>query len=189
LKFELRRSREETKKLKMLLKLLVLAFVGYAVAQGIADPRCPVPDRNPAVRLPHDTDCTRHWICQGGNRHLMPACPVGMKFDSPSLSCRTPPVTCGPISTTVAPPVITDPPTTIPPPTDSPTTVPPTDPPTTVPPPTQPPPTAPTVPTTEATTVPPTDVPTTIAPTAGPSTAPPLPPTAPSMKITNNEKN
>lgn len=89
---------------KMLLKLLVLALVGYVASQGVSDPRCTTPDPVPAIRLPHDTDCTRHWICQAGLRHLMPACPFGNNFDSVTLTCRPPAdATCGPVATTVPP--------------------------------------------------------------------------------------
>jgi Chitin binding Peritrophin-A domain len=133
----------------MLVKLLVLALFGCAAAQSVADPRCTIPDRVPALRLPHETDCTRHWICQGGNKHLMPACPPGLKFDTPSMSCRpAADAICGPAAETTPPP-------TTPPPvgTDGPTTAPPT---------TAPPTTAP---------------PTTAPPTGGPSTAPPINPT------------
>ena len=86
----------------MLLKLLVLAFVGYVASQGVADSRCTQPDPVPAIRLPSETDCRRHYLCQAGLRHLMPACPTGMVFDPVSLACRTGTV-CIPIPPTTVP--------------------------------------------------------------------------------------
>jgi Chitin binding Peritrophin-A domain len=132
----------------MLVKLLVLALFGFAAATSVVEPRCTIPDRVPALRLPHETDCARHWICQGGSKHLMPPCPPGNLFDTPSMSCRpAADAICGPAAETTPPPT-TPPPVGTDGPTDEPTTVPPT-------------------------TAPPTDVP----PTGGPSTAPPINPT------------
>ena len=65
---------------------VVLVFSSYVVAQGVPDPRCPSSAR-PVVRLPHETDCSRFYICQFGLRHLMPACPRGLLFDSKSTAC------------------------------------------------------------------------------------------------------
>jgi hypothetical protein len=112
----------------MFVKLLVLALFGCAAGQSVADSRCTIPDRVPTLRLPHETNCARHWICQGGNKHLMPACPTGLLFDTPSMSCRpAADATCGPAAGTTTPPTTTPPPVgTDAPPTDESTTVPPT---------------------------------------------------------------
>ena len=88
----------------MLFKLLVLALIGCVASQGVADTRCIQPDPVPAIRLPSETDCTRHYICQQGNKHLMPACPTGMIFDPVTLTCR-PGSACLPIPPTTIPPV------------------------------------------------------------------------------------
>lgn len=114
----------------MLLKLTLLAFVGLAFAQ--LDPRCPVTNTNPPTRLPSDTNCNVFYICHFGrlwvflkkvldvsqifyiiNHHcrLETHCPVGLQFDTPSLSCREPPVTCGPAPTQPPPTAPTDLPT------------------------------------------------------------------------------
>ncbi|CRK87419.1 CLUMA_CG001221, isoform A [Clunio marinus] len=152
----------------MLKKLVLLTFIGFVASQGVLDTRCPL-DNNPPTRLPHDTDCTLFYVCNFGSRFLMPPCPAPMQFDTPSSSCRTPPVVCGPIDIPTVPPPPTAPPTLPPtiPPTDPPTQ-PPTVPPTV--PPTEPPTVPPTVPPTDAPTDPPTDV---------PATAPPVVPTVP----------
>lgn len=85
---------------KMLLALL--ALVAFAVGQGIPDDRCLPIVPGVTIRLPHDTDCTLFYVCHFGERLLMPACPGGFQFDTPSLQCRQPPVTCGPIATTTS---------------------------------------------------------------------------------------
>ena len=70
----------------MLNYFVVFVFTSYVVAQGIPEPRCPSSAR-PVVRLPHETDCSRFYICQFGLKHLMPACPRGLLFDQRTTAC------------------------------------------------------------------------------------------------------
>jgi Chitin binding Peritrophin-A domain len=71
----------------MLKYLLVLFIVSSATSQGIVDPRCPTTVVRPSIRLPHETDCSRFYICQLGLKHLMPACPKGLLYDAPTSAC------------------------------------------------------------------------------------------------------
>lgn len=72
------------------------------VSQGVEDPRCPNVDGGRSVRLPHESDCSRHYLYQNGRIHLMPACPAQKLFDSVTLRCVfAAEATCGEIETTV----------------------------------------------------------------------------------------
>lgn len=141
----------------MLGRLILLSVIGCAVSQGIPDARCvPPPDPRHPIRLPHPTDCSLWYLCQGSNKFLMPACPSTDGFDANLLICSPLPVQCLVASpTTVAP--TTEAPTTAAPTTLAPVTT--VDPGTTAAPTTEDPTTeAPTTeaPTTEAgTTLPP----------------------------------
>lgn len=70
-----------------MIKLIAFLYLATFVAtQGVWDPRCP-PTATPVIRLPHETDCSRFYICQFGLKHLMPSCPRGFLFDEKSTFC------------------------------------------------------------------------------------------------------
>ena len=69
--------------------LTILVLIGLVAAVKFPDDRCPEVNPVPAKRLPHESDCTLHYVCHNGYRVLMPPCPEGMKFDAPSLRCVT----------------------------------------------------------------------------------------------------
>lgn len=85
----------------MLFKLAFLALIGIALGQGIADPRCLPIVQGVTIRLPHDTECNRYYVCHFGEKFLMPACPVGWEFSADSLACAVSPVQCFTPSTTI----------------------------------------------------------------------------------------
>lgn len=94
---------------EMLVKFLVLAFVGCVVAQGVEDSRCPSVKGQKSVRLPHESDCSRFYICQNGRKHLMPPCPRKKLFDSTSLKCvDAVEAACGGVTTTSLEPEVTE---------------------------------------------------------------------------------
>lgn len=82
----------------MFVKIFLLAIIAVFACNAA---ECPTPDTRPATRLPHETDCTLHYVCQNSQKIVMPPCPTGMKFDTPTLSCRAD-ARCGPASTTTA---------------------------------------------------------------------------------------
>lgn len=119
----------------MKLVLISLAFLAAFVSAQLPDPRCPPDNPRPPVHLPHPYDCSLFFLCSFGIAHLMPPCPDGLLFDTPSSSCRpAADARCGeqPTLPPTIPPV-TEPPATEPPVTEPPATEPPaTEPPTTV---------------------------------------------------------
>uniref|UniRef100_A0A1L8E3S2 Putative peritrophin n=1 Tax=Nyssomyia neivai TaxID=330878 RepID=A0A1L8E3S2_9DIPT len=76
--------------------ILVIAIIGVTLAA----PECPKEEDRKVVLLPHESDCTKFYICSHGRPHEF-SCPHGLFFSPEKQRCDWPNnVDCTQVTTT-----------------------------------------------------------------------------------------
>lgn len=75
--------------LRVVINFVLVALIVVIYGQ-IPDERCEMTvdlDRQVLINLPHESDCSLYYKCHLGKKYLMPACPLGLLFDSITSRC------------------------------------------------------------------------------------------------------